>query len=428
MLKNETTSLTFQEQVKNWMWREGGAAELLFFGVSTAAFQFSRLFVSLVVAQWVGPDEFGGWNVLNLLRLYGVMVTFGVPNGMNRNVPILRGQGNSDAVGEMLQASFWFVLLVNMIGGGAIALFSLWFPMPYKYPLLWMGFLFGSWQLNQYFQLSLKAQGLFKAMSQQQFIFSVLLPIVALPLAYIWGISGFIVGQAIVALFLCGVMARIVKRPLAFQWNWSVIKALISSGWPIMLAGLVYSLLTTTDRWIIAKFLGIEALGQYTLAILCVSILSLFPSVISQQMYPRMAYLYGKVGKSHALIPLIKQQTILSVLITWPMLLGVYFLLPWIVSISMPEYTFGIKPAQYLLLGLAMIPFSTGFGNFLNTIGKQNYYLMVQIIALILSIVFNTIFVHLGWGLNGIGLGSALAFVFYTATLAIMGMFVLRQK
>lgn len=428
MLNTEAAFTDLRNQFKRLTRRDGYAAELLFFAISTATFQFSRLVVSLIVARWVGPEEFGVWNALQLLLIYGVLVSLGVPNGMNRNVPIHRGQGDAKTVAEVLQASFWMVLLVNVAVGGVVSIASIWQPISYQISLLWMGGLFISWQLYQYFQLSLKAQGLFHKMSQQQFIFAFLLPLIVLPAAYIWRVPGFILGQIIVTALLCVIIAKMGSLSLRFVWNGSIIKQLIASGWPIMLAGLVYSLLTTVDRWIIGAFIGLEALGYYTLPILCLSVFRLLPSVISQQMYPRMAYQYGKTGQKQALVPLIKRQTILSASITWPILLAVYWILPWIVPLALPEYSPGIKPAQYLLLGLAMMPFSSGIGNFLNTVGKQNYYLAVQVAALLCSVILNTTFVQLGWGIIGVGLGSAITFAFYACTLASVGWFVLNKQ
>jgi O-antigen/teichoic acid export membrane protein len=427
MVNSKTVPTNYKEQFRRLTRRDGYAAELVFFAISTAAFQFSRLIVSLIVARWVGPEEFGVWNALNLLLLYGVLVLLGVPNGMNRDVPIHRGRGDTQTVTKIFQTSLWMVLLVNIVVGGVISTISIWQPTSYQMSLVWMGALFISWQLYQYLQLSLKAQGLFHKMSQQQLIFAFLSPCIILPLAYIWRVPGFILGQTIVTVLLCVIIIRMGSLPLTFSWDWSIVKQLISSGWPIMLVGLVYSLLTTVDRWIIGTFIGLEALGYYTLPILCLSVLQLLPSVISQQMYPRMAYQYGKTGLKRALIPLIKRQTLLSVSITWPILLAVYWLLPWIIPMAMPEYSPGIKPAQYLLIGLAMMPFSSGIGNFLNTVGKQRHYLTVQVAALISSVVLNTTFVRLGWGIIGVSFGSALAFAFYACALATVGWFVLQN-
>ena len=42
-------------------------------------------------------------------------------------------------------------------------------------------------------------------------------------------------------------------------------------------AGVLYGLLTTVDRWIILANLGVDDLGQYTVAILVFGILSIVP-------------------------------------------------------------------------------------------------------------------------------------------------------
>ena len=166
----------------------GLVGEFVLFSASTVVYQLSRLVVSLIVARWVGPEEFGIWNALNLILLYGIVMTLGVPNGMNRDVPLLMGQGDQFAAQRIVNSSFWFVLLINTAVGLFISLIGLILNQPLRYPFLAMGVLFLTWQVYQYFQLRLKCYIRFRLMSLQQFIFAVLLPVFALPMAYEWGI------------------------------------------------------------------------------------------------------------------------------------------------------------------------------------------------------------------------------------------------
>lgn len=408
----------------------GFAGEFLFFAMATIAFQFSRLVVNLVVARWVGPDEFGVWNALNLLLLYGVVVSLGVPNGMNRDVPIYMGRQDNENAASLIQNSFWFTLLVISGGGCVITLvsFSSLVKVEFQSSLHWMGLLFASWMLYQFFQLRLKCLIRFHLMSMQQIVFAVLLPLLVLPLAYIWRVPGYVIGQALTAVILCILIASVTSFRPSLTLDWSVLRPLIKAGFPIMVAGLLYSLLTTVDRWMTLKFLGVEQLGHYTLAILCVSVLSLFPAVIGQQMYPRMAFRYGETHDIHSLQPLVIKQSLIATAVTLPVVLATYILLPYLVQYILPDYAIGIIPARILLVGIAFIPLAGGVANFLNTVNKQMYYLIVQALAVALNFGFSFLLVKSGRGLQGVAIGATASYIFYACLLIGVGGWILRVE
>lgn len=416
--------------LKDWKTVTELAQEFVIFSASTFAFQISRLAVSLIVAAWVGPGNFGVWNALSLLLLYGSSVTLGVPNGMNRDLPLLVGSGESEAAERVASTSFWFVLCTSGMVGVVVVVIALsgGLAPEYSQPLFWMGLLFTVWQIYQYLQFLLKSHIRFHLMSLQQFAFAMVLPIVALPLSYEWDVTGFIIGQAVATLVVCTLI--VVKLPLTYSlsFNWSTVPSLIKTGFPIMAAGLLYSLLTSVDRWVILNFLSVEALGYYTLPILYIGVLGLLPSVIAQQMYPRMAVEYGRTKDRGALVPLIIWQSIAGMAVTLPILVFMYLFSPYLVERFLPEYLPGLTPARILLLGLAFLPIAGGVGNFLNTVGKQGYYLAVQTGAVLVNLSLDVLFVKIGWGLPGVAWGAMLSYVLYVIALVFIGIYVIRRN
>lgn len=409
---------------------KGLTTEFILFSVSTIVFQLSRLVVSLIVAKWVGPERFGVWNALQLLLLYGALVTLGVPNGMNRDVPLLNGAGDKIASERIVNISFSFVLFSSIITAFTIAIVAIGGRMHQKYwhPLFWMGFLFVAWQIYQYFQFLLKCHIRFRLMSIQQLTFAFSLPVVVLPLVRLWDISGFIFGQGMVAVGVSLLICRLISFRITLSWDRETFFSLVQTGFPIMAAGLLYSLLTSIDRWVILKFLGVEALGHYTLAILCLGILGLLPAVIAQQMYPRMAFRYGRTLNKRSLIPMVIGQSLAGAVITLPLLMAVYILLPFVTTHFLPAYSYGIVPARYLLIGLAFIPLGGGVANYLNTIGKQMYYLITQFGAVLVNLSLDILFVKIGWGLTGVALGAATSYALYTLTLILVGIWIAKNE
>lgn len=195
-----------------------------------------------------------------------------------------------------------------------------------------------------------------------------------------------------------------------------------------MAVGLLYGLLTTADRWIITSLLGVEQLGYYSLAIMAMGFLTMIPMVIAQQIYPRMAETFGNISSYPALKKWVLRQAIMGLSVTVPLLVGVYFIFPPIVERFLPAYAPGITAMKIILVGLLFLPLSRGFGNFLNTVDKQVYNMVVQGFAVLVNVGLNISFVRMGLGINGVAIGTSLTYVIYSTILSAIGFRIIRRQ
>ncbi|MGD9176688.1 MAG: oligosaccharide flippase family protein [Desulfobacterales bacterium] len=404
--------------------------EFFLFSLSTILFQASRFMVAMIVARWAGPVEFGVWNSLQPLLAYGVIFFCGIPNGLNREIPFLMGKGATGDVQVLINFSLLFVLCVSSFIGILTFFASFLFDVPesFKSPIRFVALLFVPMNIYMLFQFLLKSRIQFQAMSTQQFLFSFLYPIFTLACAFFAGVSGYIFGQALTALLMVIIIYRISPFPIGLNFSLESFKRLSRIGMPLMGAGLLYILLTTVDRWVILAYLGVKDLGQYTVAILTFGVLSIIPIVISQQMYPRMAYHYGEKGSSLAIIPMIAKQSLAALSVTLPIIIMAYLLVPLFVSSFMPQYSEGILPARILLIGLFFLPLAGGVANFLNTIDKQFYYMIIQAVAVVINFSLATVFVRNGLGLNGVAWAVSISYFLYTLLLSLTGYMIITKK
>lgn len=404
--------------------------EIILFVISTIFFQAARLFVTLLVARWVGPEEFGIWNALSLFLIYGIVFSLGVPNGMNRLVPLLNGMGKEEKSQALIVTALWFSLLANIVLASLIVglRISPFWPEKFRDATIALAFLSISWQMYQFFQLILKSRIKFNVMIAQQILFAVLLLITALPLAYQYGIRGFILAQSVTSMLAIGYIIYRLRFIVPFKFEISDLWMLIKNGLPIMTAGLLYTLLLSVDRWIIIINLGAEALGNYTLSIQCLGLLSLIPAAISQQLYPRMAYSFGRNSKVDALTNMIKQQSWLSGGTSWLLIFVMYFTLPTFINTFLPAYVGGIHAARITLLGLLPLSLVGGFANFLNAIGKQIYYMVIQFITLLIGIVVMNGLILWRKDITSVAAGMALTYCFYFVALAILSIAIILNE
>lgn len=395
--------------------------EFLLFASSTVLYQGSRFVVSLGAAKILGPLTYGLWNLLNLILIYRGVIHMGVIPAMNRDVPLFKGKSDLGKVDEIRRISLGFTLFSGFVSSAVmLAVAMLIEDLTFRIYFQSMALLLLCTQIYHYLQVYLKSDRRFNQMSYQQFAFAGVLPLIAIPLAVRYKLSGYIIGQSITIFIVSLFIVRIIPFDLKPKFNLQETIRLVKVGFPIMAAALLYGFLTTTDRWIITGFLGVEQLGYYSLAIIVTGSLSLIPRVIAEQVYPRMAEEYGKTSTYYSLRRWILRQIAMAVAATLPLILGVYFLFPPLVRTFLPDYVAGIAAMRIILIGLLFLPIAGACSNFLNTVDKQVYYMIVQGFAVPVNLGLNVIFVKMGLGINGVALGTATTYVIYTLTLAVI--------
>ena len=400
--------------------------EFMLFVTSNIVHRGSQFVVSIVAAYILGPATYGLWNMLNLILLYSSFIHLGVINAMNRDVPLFKGKGNLQKVEKIRKVCMGFMCIATLVVSAVMVVVALFIEnLSIRFSLLLMVLLFLCNQLYNYLEVYLKSDRRFKQMSYQQFMFAVIFPVIVIPLVVAYGLSGFILGQSIATLAISFFIIKAIPFNFRPKFDAQETIRLIKVGFPIMAVGLLYDLLRTIDRWVIATFLGIEELGYYSLAIMVMGSLTMIPMIIAQQIYPRMAETFGRTLSYSALKKWIFRQAIMGISVTVPLMIGVYFIFPFIVERFLPAYMPGIMAMKIILIGVLFLPLAGAFGNFLNIVDKQIYYMAVQGFAVLVNLGLNISFVKMGLGINGVALGTAITYVIYSFILLIIGIKIL---
>lgn len=402
--------------------------EFLLFAGSTIILQASRLAVNLFAARELGPETWGLWYILNLVLAYSGVIHLGVINAMNREVPVFRGRSDADRVRLIQSVTTGFMLVSTLIAGLALVFVGLAASnLQLRGPLALLALLLTVTQPYIFLQTYLKSDGQFNRMSLQQLVFAGLLPLLAVPLTAAYGLPGFILAQTVATAAVTASMIRAWPFNFTPTFDWAEARRLMKVGLPIMLVGLLYTLLTTADRWVIAAFFETEQLGYYSLAIMVLAVTNLIPLVIAQQMYPRMAEAWGRTGQIQDVLTWAVRQSAMATVLTVPILFLIFFAAPPLVVNFLPAYEAGIPALRVILIGPLFLALSNGFGNMLNTIDKQVYGLIMQVLALLLNIGVSVLFVKAGLGITGVAWGTGLAYLVYGLLLTSVGV-VLAKK
>ena len=403
--------------------------EFFHFSATIAFLQASRFFVSLLAARQLGPSNWGMWQILWLVIVYSSVAHLGVINGMNRNIPFYIGQGNHRMVAEISGAAFMVAMVSTSLCSLLLLTISFYFEenrftLPFRLTLL----LLLVHQLHAYLQVSLKSRSRFAELSKQNFVFALIYMLLVIPMLHFYGIEGLILGQcgAVLAtsVFILKTSALRIRFTFSFKESINMIKI----GLPIMLAGILYALMATADRWIIKSYLGIDQIGQYSVAIMVTGVLSIIPITVSQQIYPRMAQSWGRNCDFKELNEWVRKQHLSSIILTFPFMIVAYYLFPILIEAYLPAYSQGINAMRIIIFACLFLCIAIGYGNCLNTIGRQVYSMIVQGCCIVFNIYFSILFVKLGYGVNGVAFGTLLTFVAYALALSIIYRAIVRQQ
>lgn len=395
--------------------------ELLGFGSSTALDQGVRLASNLVVAALIGPVAWGTWYVLNLVLRYGSMVHLGALNGMNREIPAALGRGDEQSarrIGEValgVVLASYAVALVAVVG----VLAPLGVVEPGRRAWLVAGLLAGQ-QLYGYAFMYLKARTQFGAASRLQVVGALTFPLATIPGAILAGLEGFLAGQILSFAVLCAVAAWRTPGLYRPRFEPPTSVRLIRIGFPIMLVGITHALFATVDRWVILYALDVEALGQYALAIMALSAVSLLPQVVAQQVYPRMAAAWGREPRWSSLEPLIVRQRWTALAVAAPAVAVVVLLAPWAIATFLPAYERGIPAVLVSMAVPLVVVLGQGYGNAFNVIGLQHWYLVAIVLGSAANLGTSLALVE-RFGLAGVAAGTVAGFIVFAIAIVAAG-------
>jgi O-antigen/teichoic acid export membrane protein len=387
--------------------RQGLAVEFILFTMSVLLMQGARFAYNIGVAHALPTGEFTYWALLLAALSYAPALLGGSLNGLGRQLPYLRGAGQLDAA-EAAESTLHWTLVIVLLGVLAAAFAGTFVIGALALPL---GLAVGGTLVFSVQQFVLRSSLAFNRASIQQLVFGLGVSSVALLMLLNTSTLGVAAFGYAICLVLAIALGLLLHPPSWRRPTWGAFVELTRIGFPIMVAGVIFSVFVTSDRWIASALLGQVRAAPYALASVVGSSMLIIPTVISQQTYPRMAILYGKTGDRAQVYGMARRQSLLAGVAAFPLALVGAVAVIVFVPIVLPAYRDAVVPACVISLGFAVLAASTGFGNYLNVVGEQWTYLRVQIgstaVALGLMVVGARIASAIGIAI-GISLGYAL--------------------
>jgi len=392
---------------------------------STVFVQAVGLIRSIVIPVLFSPAQLGVWNLMNVIVGYGGHAHLGLLHGMNKIIPLLKGQGKIEKLEETKDSVFWVNLIIGILAACLLLIASFTISAQYALYLRIVAAIVFLQQIFYYLFSLLRGESRFSILIKGTNIFSLSSAILVVGAALVFTnhLLGALIG--LTCAFLCATAYWFYRAGYRFTFRLSAGAILESFrlGIPLIVIGFLDAFFMSMDRWIIAKYLDINTLGYYSLAVMAGGLLIALPSSASSILYPRMLERFAANPEPKAIMnlligPLRATSAVMLILIAVAAI-G----LPLLIQLFLPKFLPSnpiieiLVPAS-LFLSITAIP-----GFYLTSVNKQKYQIVVIIIAVLFSLIADYILFTSGFGVIGIALGTATGYFVYGTGYTFLSVF-----
>lgn len=393
-------------------------SDMLSLGFSTIIAQIVSFFSDIWIRKIIGPEQYGFWLTVSLILVYGQLSHLGVINAVNRDIPFYHGKNDFENVERLKNVAIGsiitFPVIVSVLLSISAYLLGLILKWDTKliYGSIGASIILLVQMLCNYAEVLYKTEEDFKSLSKINLVRILSKALLTAIFTIYIGFYGLFLGlgtSLLIELYLARRIFKGVKIVADFYKAFQLAKV----GFPILLVGTAWNLITSLDRVIISFLLSPMQLGYYSIALITYSTLMMITQVVNQVIYPKFPYLYGKTNSEQKLKELVEKLNMLFAPVISIAVGLIYIFLPLLVKLILPEYVPGIVAAQILVLGVYPITLVGMAGLLFNTLSKQGIILKSLALTAMLNIILSILMIKLNYGIEGVAVGTSIAYLLY---------------
>lgn len=382
---------------------------------ATIVTQGISLFRAILLPIILSPTQLGLWNLMNVVISYGANAHLGLLHGMNKAIPVFRGQKNYDDIEIIKNSVFWVNLFIGVIAAIIILFLIITDTISYHIEMSVVAVIILIQLKFFYFFSLLRADSQFEKLSQGLVYHSIFLTVFVILFATVFDnkVFGALIGIALSYLVILFFWGMVGSYLFPLKINMKSLHNVFNLGFPLILIGILDSIFISIDRWMIASALNVDAVGYYAVGIMINGIFCLIPGSLASALYPQMLERFSAkqntaAGNSLLLNPLRAIAAVMLVLICF----GIY-VLPVMIQFFLPKYTISITVIIVFIFGSFIFSLSSIAGNYLISINKQKLLAYVLIVAIIIVLIINSLVLNAGFDIIGVAIGTVIGYSFY---------------
>lgn len=366
----------------------------------------------------LGVTDYGFYKVFNLYITYGVFFDLGISNGIYL---LYGGYKRAELPKETFRFYFSLFLKIQVVFSAAVIIFAIFFMQnEYKFIFVMVAIYTLVNNIATYFEKVSVMIGEFNASVRRNMLKSILTIFVILILwvgiklnipirHFVFYTILFVIIYAILAIQYCQYYKElIIGKKDSFQNQKSNLHKIIISGFVLLLADMVASLILTLDRQFVSMLFDINTYSIYSFAYSMLRIVILAISAIATVLYPtlkRMSVEQMKKSYNYSLA-IVGMISLGCLIMYYPLCIIVQsFLTEYIGSLPIFRILF---PSITINAIISMVMISH-----YKALGKEKQYFYISVIILIISAIFNVLAYLLTKSPLGFSVASMLVMVLW---------------
>lgn len=254
--------------------------------------------LAIFIRRILGPEAMGIWILLQVFLNYAAYGNLGMLNAVCREIPILEGRGGEkEKIERIKNAGYTYIMIVAVLTSLLIVLGVFIWKAKLSNDLFY-GFLTIAavnllQRLNNYSIQISHVEKKFIFISKFKIYSALVNALLVIILSWTYHLYGFYMATILSYVF------NIIYLDWIGNLRFKIVSAkkeiidLIKFGAPFIVLSFVVTVLNSIDKISIGKFLGLEALGIYSIAILAGSYIFMLPNVFQIVLYPRTLEKFG---------------------------------------------------------------------------------------------------------------------------------------
>ncbi|WP_396217718.1 hypothetical protein [Flavobacterium sp.] len=406
--------MLIENKVKT-IWNSIVQNRTVLFYVSTSFLKsIGEVFAIFQIATHVSVVDLGLWTVMLTFSSYANVLTGGIVNGVNRELPYFLSRNQINLTKSIISASQVFLtgcVIITLIIGISISVFYLYSGFFNKaYIFLSVTIITVTNFYTGFLQSTFRSNSDFDRLSFIQILYTVA-SLFSIILIYYFGFYGMISRIICIQLFLMFLLHNYRPFVEPLKWNYKIIFLLLKTGLPIFIMSYIHSVALISDRWIVKYYADDYSVGIYSFSLYAFSTFAILINAIGSFLYPKFTFLLGSTNDSNQIMwAMFIKTTKFLLLIFVPMSIILFFLIPFIVKSYFSNYVAAIQSMQILMIAGALNGLSLG-ANILWSMKKWRYMASLQLSNALLLVLCPLILIRYLDVLQAVSLGICIAFI-----------------
>lgn len=364
----------------------------------------------VLLRRFLGPENMGIWAFLQVIQNYAKHAGLGVSTATSRDVPYFLGKGDKEKALLTQNLVFSFTVCTALSAALCIVGFAVLkrnqFSQPIYIGLFVIAALILLQRIYNLFVVVIRSHKSFEFAGLLNIASSIINLCLTIALTWKFKLWGFFAASILNYLILIGFILARTPHRFTFYWDWNMLKPLLTLGMVMVVSDILRSVLLSIDRLMIAKFLGFEALGYYSIALMSGNYLYALPNMLGIIFFPHLQEAFARRDSKHDLEKYLREPALIVAYLFPFLIAAVWIISQWIFPILLPQYINGIPALKFYILGSFFLALTHPYINFIITIKKHWDLIPLQLGFVAFGFAVTWFMIKIGLGLTGVAIAG----------------------